>query len=70
MAPNARYFVLFASKHPQITQIQEDAKDLHAAAIRYLEKNVKALQELDSGGGCAVSDSCDADKQTIVLGSA
>jgi len=44
MAPDARYFVLFAAKHEQISQLQQDAADPCAAAHRYFQKALDDLK--------------------------
>lgn len=44
MAPQARYFVVFASKHPQVDKLQEDAKNPQAAGIKELTDSLAELK--------------------------
>lgn len=45
MSTKARYFVVFAAKHPHIKRIQEDANDPLGAGKRYLTKKLEILKQ-------------------------
>jgi len=47
MAPKARYFLLFAAKHPQLDQLKEDAADPLAAAKREFRGSLDHLVNLE-----------------------